>query len=125
MVYLEDFLMISESKVECKIALNILIQFLRRLGFTINWNKVVDPTTKITFLDIELDSMSVSLRLPSDKLQSFHQELQGFIAHKRASKRQLQALAGRLSWAAGVVKLSFFAGSLTRSAHSNMFRTGH
>ena len=103
-VYLDDFLIISQSKIECQIALNVLIQLLRRLGFSIHWGKVVDPTTKITFLGIELDSVAMVLRLPDDKLQSFKQELQGFIHRKRASKRQLQALAGRLSWAAGVVK---------------------
>ena len=103
-VYLDDFLIISESKAECAIALNLLIQLLRRLGFCIHWGKVVDPTTKITFLGIELDSITMTLRLPFDKLQSFQSELQGFITRKRASKRQLQALAGRLSWAAGVVK---------------------
>ena len=99
-VYLDN-LLISESKVESEIALSILIQLLRKLCFSIHWGKLVDPTTKITFLGIELDSIAMSLHLPYDKLQSFHQ---GFITRKRASKRQLQALARRLSWAAGVVK---------------------
>ena len=103
-VYLDDFLIISQSQIECQIALNILIQLLRKLGFSIHWGKVVDPTTKITFLGIELDSVAMMLRLPDEKLQSFKQELQGFLHRKRASKRQLQALAGRLSWAAGVVR---------------------
>ena len=103
-VYLDDFLIISQSKIECQIALSILIQLLRKLGFNIHWGKVVDPTTKITFLGIELDSIEMMLHLPDEKLQSFKLELQGFIHRKRASKRQLQALAGRLSWAAGVVK---------------------
>ena len=103
-VYLDDFLIISQSKIECQKALSILIQLLRKLGFSIHWGKVVDPTTKITFLGIELDSVEMMLRLPDEKLQSFTQELQGFVHRKRASKRQLQALAGRLSWAAGVVK---------------------
>ena len=103
-VYLDDFLIISQSKIKCQKALSILIQLLRKLGFSILWGKVVDPTTKITFLGIELDSVVMMLRLPDEKLQSFTQELQGFVHRKRASKRQLQTLAGRLSRAAGVVK---------------------
>ena len=103
-VYLDDFLIIADSQEKCAAALNCLIQLLRKLGFAIHWGKVVDPTTKITFLGIELDSMSMSMRLPSDKLDSLNQELKDFLLHKRASKRQLQAIAGRLSWAAGVVK---------------------
>ena len=67
-VCLDDFLIIA--KAECAAALNCLIQLLRKLGFAIHWGKVVDPTTKITFLGIELDSICMSVRLPNDKLVS-------------------------------------------------------
>ncbi|MEW8544940.1 MAG: reverse transcriptase domain-containing protein [Candidatus Thiodiazotropha sp.] len=103
-VYLDDFLIIADSKEKCATALNCLIQLLRKLGFSIHWGKVVDPTTRIIFLGIELDSLSMSLSLPADKLNTFKAELKEFLQRKRASKRQLQAIAGRLSWAAGVVK---------------------
>ncbi|MCG8046809.1 MAG: reverse transcriptase domain-containing protein [Candidatus Thiodiazotropha endolucinida] len=103
-VYLDDFLIISESKETCAAALLCLIQLLRKLGFSIHWGKVVDPTNKITFLGIELDSITMSLRLPEEKLQSFRADLQAFLQLRRATKRQFQSLAGRLSWAAGVVK---------------------
>ena len=36
-VYLDDFLIISNSKQECAQALSCLIQLLRRLGFAIHW----------------------------------------------------------------------------------------
>ena len=103
-VYLDDFLIIGKTKTECAQALSVLIQLLRKLGFAIHWGKVVDPTQKITFLGIELDSNHMCLRLPQDKLDIFREELQSFLSRKRATKRQLQSLAGRLSWAAGVVK---------------------
>ena len=103
-VYLDDFLIIGKSETECAQALLVLIQLLRKLGFAIHWGKVVDPTRKITFLGIELDSEDMCLRLPQDKLTIFREELQSFLTRKRATKRQLQSLAGRLSWAAGVVK---------------------
>ena len=103
-VYLDGFLIIADSKEKCAAALNCLIQLLRKLGFSIHWGKLVDPTQRITLLGIELDSLSMSMRLPSDKLQGFRRELQGFLLRKRASKRQLQMIAGKLSWAAGVVR---------------------
>lgn len=101
-VYLDDFLIIAKSQEECARALLVLIQLLRKLGFAIHWGKVVDPTQKITFLGIE--SIGMCLRLPQGKLDIFRKELQGFLSRKRATKRQLQSLAGRLSWAASVVK---------------------
>ena len=98
-VYLDDFLIISQSKIECQKAMSILIQLLRKLGFSIHWGKVVDPTTKITFLGIELDSVEMMLRLPDEKLQSFTQELRvSYIASAR------QTSAAGSGWAAGVVK---------------------
>ena len=101
-VYLDDFLIISESKEVCAEALNILIQLLRKLGFMIHWGKVVDPTTCITFLGIELNSMTLSL--PEEKLLLLQQELQSSLRLNRFTKRQLQSLAGRLSWAASVIR---------------------
>ena len=103
-VYLDDFLIISKSKQACAEALQTLIQLLRKLGFMIHWGKVVDPTTCITFLGVELDSVAMALRLPDEKLLSLKQELQGSLRRNRFTKRQLQSLAGRLSWAASVVR---------------------
>lgn len=103
-VYLDDFLIISRSKEACAQALSVLIQLLRKLGFAIHWGKVIDPTQRITFLGIELDSIEMTLRLPQDKLDLLRQELKSFLNRNRASKRQLQSLAGRLSWAASVVR---------------------
>ena len=103
-VYLDDFLIITDSQESCAEALSVLIQLLRKLGFSIHWGKVVDPTQRITFLGVELDSINMVLRLPDEKLSQLRQELQSFLERKRVTKRQLQSLAGRLSWAAGVVK---------------------
>ena len=64
---------------------------------------MVDPVQCITFLGIEIDSKSMTKRLPQDKLLSLKQELEAFTRRCRASKKQLQSLAGKLSWAARVV----------------------
>lgn len=81
----------------------MVISLLRRLGFQINWNKVSDPSTRITFLGIEIDSLAMSLRLPEDKLLQVREELAHFQNRKRASKKQLQSLAGKLNFCASVV----------------------
>ena len=95
---LDDFL-ICESKDRCRLALNTLVHLLRKLRFMINWLKVVDPTTSITFLGIEIDSSTMELRLPADKLSLLRLELDDFKVRKRASKKELQSLAGKLNWA--------------------------
>ncbi|MEW8547701.1 MAG: reverse transcriptase domain-containing protein [Candidatus Thiodiazotropha sp.] len=102
-VYLDDFFIKADSFEDCLLALNTLISLLRKLGFQINWNKVVDPTTRITFLGIEIDSMEMCLRLPDEKLHQVRDELLHFQTRKRASKKQLQSLAGKLNFCASVI----------------------
>ncbi|XP_068758649.1 uncharacterized protein [Montipora capricornis] len=66
--YLDDFLIISESEHDCWTAFWELITLLGRLGLTVNWNKVVYPCQRLTYLDIEIDSKRRQLRLPDHKL---------------------------------------------------------
>ena len=103
-VYLDDFLVIAPTKQECQLALNTLLKLLRQLGFSINWNKVVDPAKQLIFLGIEIDSQAMCLRLPESKSSALKLELVAFSKRHRATKRQLQSLIGKLNWAAAVVR---------------------
>lgn len=101
--YLDDFFICEDSKSKCAEALATLLQLLRKLGFYINWKKVEDPTQQIVFLGIEICSTKMQLSLPQGKLDELRSELEAFMQRKRASKQQLQSLAGKLNWAASVV----------------------
>ena len=83
--------------------MSTLVKLLRHLGFRINWSKVVDPTQCITFLGIEINTLSMCKRLPDDKVLALRRELEIFSKRTRASKRQLQSLAGKLNFAGRVV----------------------
>ena len=48
------------------------------------------------FLGIEIDTKQMCKRLPNEKMQALK-------LYKRTSKKQLQSLAGKLDWAAGVI----------------------
>ena len=102
-VYLDDIFIKSNSFQECLDALNLVIGLLRKLGFRINWKKVTDPSTKIVFLGIEIDSVNMCLRLPDVKLNQIRADLSLFETRTRVSKKQLQSLAGKLNFCAGVV----------------------
>ena len=43
-VYLDDFLIIGETKEECQQVFTTLLQLLLDLGFQISWRKVIGPT---------------------------------------------------------------------------------
>ena len=88
---------------ECLEGYTTLIQLLRSLGFWISWSKVCDPTTKVTFLGITIDTESGTLSLENDKVHELCGLIRDFQVKKRASKRQLESLAGKLAWAAHVI----------------------
>ena len=96
-VYLDDFLIITPDYESCVMALNTLITLLRQLGFSIAWHKVVGPSQKLTFLGIDIDTNNLTLQLPPKKLAELHSLLVSFSSRKRASRCQLESLAGKLA----------------------------
>ncbi len=102
--YLDDFLVIGKTQEECAEAFETLLRLLRELGFCIAWGKIEGPRQSLVFLGILIDTCSLVLRLPQEKVHSLRQLLASYGGRKRASLRQLQQLAGKLSWAATVVR---------------------
>ena len=71
------------------------------LGFTINFQKsVVQPTHKIKFLGVEVDSMSLKLSLPMEKVEQIIAQCETLLAAERVTIRDVTRLVGRLSSAA-------------------------
>ena len=68
LAYLDHFLIIADTKVECQQAYEELINHLGELGFQINWDKAVGPCQRLTFLGIEIDTVRRQLVLPERKL---------------------------------------------------------
>ena len=98
-VYLDDFLIIGATCAECLEIFNCLVELLQELGFQISWHKVLPPTQALIFLGILINSVTQTLELPQDKLVGLQNLVQAFLHRRRASKRQLQSLSGKLSWA--------------------------
>ena len=97
------FLIVGNDSEECQIGLNTLITIVRLLGFSVAWEKTLGPTQIITFLGVRINSIDYTLSLPEDKVNNLGNLLTRFFRRKRASCKQLQSLAGKLSWAAHVV----------------------
>ena len=102
-VYLDDFLVWGPDRASCLRALNRLMTLVRDLGFAINYTKLVAPTTCLTFLGIEIDTVRYVLSLPADKAADLRAELEGVLGRRSVTRKVLQSLAGRLNWAAQVI----------------------
>lgn len=102
--YIDDLICIGDSEQECRANLNELILLLRSLGLSINWNKVCCPSTAITFLGVLIDCEARTLSLPRSKLSELKLLLSSWSGREKARKKDLQKLAGKLCWAARVIR---------------------
>lgn len=96
--YLDDFLVVSQTFQGCMEMLTDLMQLVRELGFSINYNKIEGPSKQLTFLGISLDTESMSMSLPVQKLEEFKTCVQTTLTKKSVTKRQIQSLIGKLNW---------------------------
>ena len=103
--YLDDFLLIGPpDSPECAKALHTLLTTFHRLGLPIAEDKLVGPTSCLTFLGFEIDTMSCEVRLPEAKLAALHHSLLSWIARKSCTRKELESITGRLAHASHVVQ---------------------
>ena len=55
------------------------------------------------FLGIKIDSVKMELRLPEDKLEKLRKMLKSFLRHRKATKGELESLAGLLAHCCKVI----------------------
>ena len=66
--YQDDFLVGGKSYESCHAAWVALQELLKKLGFELNMDKLVSPSTCFTFLGIEIDSVRMEVSLPQEKV---------------------------------------------------------
>ena len=101
--YLDDFLFV-EPPNSAGSAMRTALSLWDSLGVPVAPNKAQGPRTSLVFLGIELDSVSLTARLPADKLTRLQQLVHEWGDKKACLKRELLSLIGVLQHAASVVR---------------------
>ncbi|KAM9955007.1 hypothetical protein ACTFIW_000837 [Dictyostelium discoideum] len=95
--YLDDLLIVGSTKEECLSNLKKTMDLLVKLGFKLNLEKsVLEPTQSITFLGLQIDSVSMKLLVPKEKKKSVIKEIRNFLRLDSCSPRKLAGLKGKL-----------------------------
>lgn len=103
--YLDDFLLIGQqSSGECAAALSTLLQVFDRLELPVAIEKLEGPTSRLTFLGIQLNSVGMEVCLPPSKLSELMELLQSWLGKRRCRRSELESLVGKLAHASTVVK---------------------
>ena len=97
------FLILASTYDNCKQYLDTFLHICNEIGLPMAADKTVGPTTCLTFLGIELDTVSEVARLPDEKIQKCLGLLEEFLRRKRVTLKELQSLCGVLNFACDVI----------------------
>ena len=102
--YLDDFIIVAPPhSSQCQSSLTILNHECQALGVPIADHKREGPTTCLTYLGIEVDTVAGLLRLLNDKLQWLRALLSDWGARRSCTRKELESLVGLLNHACKVV----------------------
>lgn len=102
--YLDDFLFVGKpDSHECARNLAIALEVCSDLGVPVAPQKIEGPDTCLSFLGIQVDSVTSQLSLPHLKLSRLRDEIHKWYNRKKCTKQELQSLLGQLNHAASVI----------------------
>ena len=101
--YLDDFAIVENSYERSKESQSKLIHNLRRIGFCISWKKLESPSRCVKFLGILIDSVSMSLSLPKQKVEKLESEIGRLHVKGCATKKDLECVGGLMAHCSTVI----------------------
>ncbi len=104
--YLDDWLMLAQSRALLCEHRDTVLSHLSRLGLRVNWEKSkLSPVQRISFLGMELDSVNLTARLSVERAQSMLNCLESFQRKRAVPLKHFQRLLGHMASAAAVTPL--------------------
>ncbi len=104
--YLDDWLILAQSREQLGDHRDLVLRHLSQLGLWVNWKKSkLSPVQRISFLGVELDSVSMTARLTEERAQAVLNCLSSFRGRNVVPLKQFQRLLGHMASAAAVTPL--------------------
>ncbi len=104
--YLDDWLILAQSREQLGDHRDLVLRHLSQLGLRVNWEKSkLSPVQRISFLGVELDSVSMTARLMEERAQAVLNCLSSFKGRNVVPLKQFQRLLGHRASAAAVTPL--------------------
>jgi hypothetical protein len=101
---LDDFIFFGPPQSKrCKVFLEAFLALADSLSIPIREEKTVQPSTCVTLHGIEVDTVTMSIRLPQEKLADLETKLEAMSRRKKTTLKDLQSLLGSLNFACRVI----------------------
>jgi hypothetical protein len=99
--YLDDFIFMSVANSDiCKLSMLQFEAMCTEFGVPIACDKTVGPVTCLLYLGLELDSISMEIRVPRDKVINLLHQINDALLLRKITLQQLQSLTGSLAFCA-------------------------
>ncbi len=132
--YLDDWLILTQSRALLCEHRDMVLSHLSRLGLQVNREKSkLSPTQRISFLGMELDSVNLTARLSEERAQSMLRCLESLQCKRAVPLKHFQRLLGHMASSAAITPLGLLhmrpasaVGFTTesRDGHGAMVHTG-
>lgn len=95
--YLDDWLIMARTEEEARDHTKQMISLLQHLGWLVNFNKShLQPTQVIEHLGYMLDTHSMTIKLPGNKLRDLRRSIKQILMHPYQSARKIHSLTMRI-----------------------------
>ena len=105
--YLDDFILVGEEDSgTCITLVTAFSSICKEIGVPIADDKSIGPTTVLVFLGLELDSRTMTIRIPLHKINELRQILLTLLDKRKITLKELQSLVGKLNFFGQAVRSS-------------------
>jgi len=95
--YIDDWLFLASSDSGCRKTGNIIMEFLTKLGFTINHEKSkLNPGTKVEYLGLAIDSHNFEISVPEARAIKTVAKIKAIMKYDYCDIREFASLIGSL-----------------------------
>ena len=99
-----DYFLGAETREKIWDAFNHLTQLLQELRVDTAPEKIVPSTTRLEFLGITVDSNTMTMEIPQEKIKEVMQELKTWLYRTVCTRREIESLVGKLQFMGKCVK---------------------
>ena len=126
-VYIDDILIMAESRELAQENVIGLVFLLENLGFVINRDKsILEPTQEIEFRGFNVNSVNTELSLPSKKIKQIRSDIRQLCNNVPTTARKLSQLLGRLQAATKAIPPApLFYRQLQRKLITTLDKSNH
>ena len=97
-IYMDDVLIMAHSKEMLREHVYQVLFLLENLGFIVNSKKsLLSPSQEIEFLGMIVNSQTMEIKLPGQKIKKIKQEARQILDHPRPSAQEVSQLLGKLN----------------------------